>query len=82
MLHCPSLMCTCQPFFGHQVSSRRVVHTFTFTWLRNMVTTEEQSTYLAQQLNAMQIDVAGLHTIQGLATRYADLMVQQFTSEP
>ena len=48
-----------------------------------MVTAEEQITYLAQQLIAMQTDVAELHhALQGSATRYADLMVQLFTSEP
>ena len=48
-----------------------------------MVTTEEQITYLAQQLNAMQTDVAEPRdALQGSATRYADLMVQLFTSEP
>ena len=48
-----------------------------------MVTAEEQITYLAQQLNAMQTDVAELQkALQGSATRFADLMVQLFTSEP
>ena len=41
------------------------------------------TTYLAQQLNAMQTNVAELQkALQGSATRYADLMVQLFTSEP
>ena len=48
-----------------------------------MVTAEEQVTYLAQQLIAMQTDVAELqNAVEGSATRYADLMVQLFTSEP
>ena len=50
-----------------------------------MITTEEQITFLAQQLNAMQTDVAEFqNALQGQATRcrYADLMVQLFTSEP
>ena len=48
-----------------------------------MATAEEQITYLAQQLNAMQTDVAELqNALEGSATRYADLMVQLFTSEP
>ena len=47
-----------------------------------MVTTEEQITYLAQQLNAMQTDVAEVqNALQGSTTRYADLIVQLFTSE-
>ena len=47
-----------------------------------MVTTEEQIIYFAQQLNAMQTNVAELQkALQGSATRYADLMVQLFTSE-
>ena len=38
-----------------------------------MVTTEEQITYLAQHLNAMQTDVAELQNVlQGSATRYAE----------
>ena len=43
-----------------------------------MVTAEVQITYLAQQLNVMQTNVAAL---QGSATRYADLLVQLFTTE-
>ena len=40
-------------------------------------------TQLAQQLNAMQADVAELqNALQASATRYAGLMVQLFTSEP
>ena len=51
------------------------------TWL--LLTAAEPSTYLAQQLNAMQTDVAELqNALQGSALRYADLMVQRFTSEP
>ena len=70
--------------FSHQISSRKVVHTSaqTFTWYRSMVTTEKQITYLTQQLNAMQTDVAELqNALQGSATGYAALMVQLFTSE-
>ena len=45
-------------------------------------TAEEQITYLAQQPNAMQKDVAELqNALQGSAKRYADLMVPLFTSE-
>ena len=48
-----------------------------------MRTIEEQITYLARQLNAMQTDVAELQNAPHVsATRYADLMVQLFTSEP
>ena len=47
-----------------------------------MVIAEEQVTYLAQQLIAIQTDVAELHALEGSATSYADLMVQLFTSEP
>ena len=48
-----------------------------------MLTTEEQITYLAQQLNAMQTDVAELQNAQqGSATKCADLTVQLFTREP
>ena len=48
-----------------------------------MVTIEEQTTYLAQQLNAMQTDGAELQNApQGSATRYADPMVKLLTSEP
>ena len=48
-----------------------------------MVTAEEQVTYLVQQLIAIQTDVAELqNAVEGSATRYADLMVQLFTSEP
>ena len=47
-----------------------------------MVTSEEHISYLAQQLNSMQTDVAELqNALQGSATRCADLMVQLFTSE-
>ena len=48
-----------------------------------MATTEEEITYRAQQLNAMQTDVAELqNALQGSATRFADLMMRLFTSEP
>ena len=48
-----------------------------------MVTTEELITYLAQQLNAMQADVAELqNALQASAQRYAGLTVQLFTNEP
>ena len=48
-----------------------------------MVTSEEQITFLAQQLNAMQTDVAELqNALQGSAMRHADLMVPLFTCEP
>ena len=51
------------------------------TWI--LLTAVEPSTYLAQQLNAMQTDVAELqNALQGSALRYADLMVPLFTSEP
>ena len=48
-----------------------------------MRTTEEQITYLAQQLNAIQTDCTELqNALQGSETRCADLTVQLFTSEP
>ena len=48
-----------------------------------MVTTEAQTTYLAQHLDTMQPEVDELQSaLQGLATRCADLMVQLFTSKP
>ena len=49
-------------------------------WL--LLTTDEPIAYFAQQLNAMQTDVAELqNALQGSALRYADLMVPLFTSE-
>ena len=48
-----------------------------------MGTTEEQIIYLAQQMNAMQTDVAEPQNApHGSATRYAKLVVQLVISEP
>ena len=48
-----------------------------------MGTTEEQITFLAQQLSAMQTDVAQLQiALQESATTCADLMLQLVTTEP
>ena len=48
-----------------------------------MRTAEEQITYLAQQMNAMQTDDAEPQNApHGSATRYTNLLVQLVTSEP
>ena len=48
-----------------------------------MGTTEEQISYLTQQLHTMRTDVAELqNALRGSATGYADLVVRLVTTEP
>ena len=80
MLHCPLVMCTCQAFWS---SSQLAKSRAYISRHIHMVAEHGHFIYLTQQLNAVQTHVAELQNgLQGSATRFADLTVQLFTSEP